>query len=55
MSRSAPGRVLARVGLGGGGSNMVAAGILLSRIAGLVREVILAIALGGLGASTDAF
>ncbi|MCP5030594.1 MAG: murein biosynthesis integral membrane protein MurJ, partial [Actinomycetia bacterium] len=55
MSRSAPGRVLARVGLGGGGSNMVAAGILLSRIAGLVREVILAIALGGLGASADAF
>ncbi len=37
-----------------GGSNLVAAGIFLSRIAGLVREVVLGVALG-LGPTTDAF
>ncbi|MEM7275479.1 MAG: murein biosynthesis integral membrane protein MurJ [Actinomycetota bacterium] len=36
------------------GSTLVAAGILLSRIAGLVRTVVLAVVLGG-GAVTDAF
>jgi len=34
---------------------MVAAGIMLSRVAGLVREVILGIALNGLSAQADAF
>ncbi|MEM7340774.1 MAG: murein biosynthesis integral membrane protein MurJ [Actinomycetota bacterium] len=41
--------------LGGSGSNLVAAGILLSRIAGLVREVVLGVALGGVGPVADAF
>ncbi len=36
------------------GSNLVAAGILLSRVAGLVREVVLGVALG-VGPVTDAF
>jgi putative peptidoglycan lipid II flippase len=36
------------------GSNLVAAGILLSRVAGLARTIVLAVVLGG-GAVTDAF
>ena len=47
-------RLIGKLGLGGGGSNLVAAGILLSRIAGLVREVVLGVALG-LTAQGDAF
>lgn len=46
-------RLLAR--LGGSGSNLVAAGILLSRVAGVVREVVLSIAFNGAGPVTDAF
>ncbi|MEM9616231.1 MAG: murein biosynthesis integral membrane protein MurJ [Actinomycetota bacterium] len=46
-------RLLAR--LGGSGSNLVAAGILLSRIAGVVREIVLSIAFNGAGPVTDAF
>ncbi|MEL7155234.1 MAG: murein biosynthesis integral membrane protein MurJ [Actinomycetota bacterium] len=45
-------RVAARVG--GGGANLVAAGIALSRVAGLIREIMLGVALGA-GPVTDAF
>jgi putative peptidoglycan lipid II flippase len=47
-------RLLGRLGLRGGGANLVAAGILLSRVAGLIREQVLSVALG-IGPQADAF
>jgi putative peptidoglycan lipid II flippase len=40
---------------GARGSNLVAAGIFLSRIAGLVRNVVIGVAIGGSGGVLDAF
>lgn len=45
----------ARAGLTKSGSNLVAAGILLSRVAGLVREIVLGVALRGISPQADAF
>lgn len=45
----------ARAGLSRSGSNLVAAGILLSRVAGLAREVVLGVAFRGLSPQADAF
>ena len=39
----------------GGGATLVAAGIFLSRIAGVARTVVIGVVLGGNSAVTDAF